>query len=311
MFSDGGAGTLRLLVYLLLAVVLMVTDFRGGYLDRTRQLLGVMAEPLYWIAQSPVALARYVYSAAADRQQLHAERETLREELLVARAQLARLEAVQNQNRRLRGLLGGTRGLQLEARLVSLADVDLDPFRHRALLDEGLRDGIEPGAALIDAGGVFGQVIESGPLRATVMLVSDPAHAVPVQVRRSGVRTIAYGTGESDRLRIPNIPQSADIREGDLLITSGLGGRFPAGLPVGTVTRLEQDQTRLFVVAEARPAALLARGRELLLVRTRPASDALDVGPPRSLAELPDPEPAQPAAAAAAGDATPTSGDRR
>src|SRR5690606_8038423 len=138
------------------------------------------------------------YSAVADRRQLHAEREALREELLIARAQLARLDAVQTENRRLRDLLGGTRGLQLEARLVSLTDVDLDPFRHRAMLDGGRNQGIETGMALIDAGGVFGQVIESAPLRATVMLVSDPAHAVPVQVQRSGVRTIAYGTGEPD-----------------------------------------------------------------------------------------------------------------
>ena len=287
LFSDGGAGTIRLLAYLVLAVILMVTDYRGGYLDRARQFAGVIAEPLYWIAQSPVALARYLYSAAAERSQLHAEREALREELLVARAQLARLDAVQTENRRLRALLGGTRGLQLEAQLVSLADVDLDPFRHRALLDGGRNQGIEPGAALIDAGGVFGQVIESGPLRATAMLVSDPAHAVPVQVQRSGVRTIAYGTGEPDRLLVPNIPQSADIAVGDLLITSGLGGHFPAGLPVATVTHLAQDQTRLFVVAEARPAAFLDRGRELLMVRSHAAAEGDQMGPPRSLADLP------------------------
>lgn len=295
LFSDGGAGTIRLLAYLALAVVLMVTDYRGGYLDRGREALGVLAEPLYWVASAPVSLARYLRAASADREQLHAEREMLREELLIANARLARLGAVQTENRRLRDLLGGTQGLGLEVRLVSLADVDLDPFRHRALLDEGSARGVRIGTALIDAGGVFGQVIESAPLHATVMLVSDPAHAVPVQVQRSGVRTIAYGTGEIDRLLVPNIPQSADITEGDLLITSGLGGRFPAGLPVGTVVGLQQDQTRLFVVAEARPAALLERGRELLLVWNRPIDPVLDVGPPRELSNLP-PEPAQAAA---------------
>jgi rod shape-determining protein MreC len=295
LFSDGGGGTLRLLAYLVLAVVLMVSDYRGGYLDRVRHVGSVLAEPLYWVAQSPMALARFLYSAAADRRQLHTERQALRDELLMARAQLARLHAVQAENRRLRDLLGGTRGLQLEARLVGLADVDLDPFRHRALLDGGHRQGIEVGSALVDAGGVFGQVVAAGPLRATAMLVSDPAHAVPVQVQRSGVRTIAYGTGEPDRLLIPNIPQSADIAVGDLLITSGLGGRFPAGLPVATVTALEQDQTRLFVVASARPSAFLDRGRELLLVRSRAAQDAPQMGPPRSLSNLPAPaDEAQP-----------------
>lgn len=292
LFSDGGAGTIRLLAYLVLAVVLMVSDYRGAYLDRARHALGVLAEPLYWAAGAPVALARYLRSAAADRQLLHEERELLRSELLVARAQLARLGAVQTENRRLRDLLGGTRGLGLEVRLVSLSDVDLDPFRHRAMLDEGSARGVLTGTALIDAGGVFGQVIDSAPLHATVMLVSDPAHAVPVQVQRSGVRTIAYGTGDIDRLLVPNIPQSADIVEGDLLITSGLGGRFPAGLPVATVVGLQQDQTRLFVVAEARPAALLERGRELLLVWNGPIQGALEAGPPRALSTLP-PAPAQ------------------
>lgn len=289
LFSDGGAGTFRLLAYLALAVILMVMDFRGGYLERARHVAGLIAEPLYRVAQSPVTLTRALYGAISDRNALLAERATLQDELLVASAQLARLDAVLTENRRLRELLGGTRALGLEVRLVSLADVDLDPFRQRAMLDEGSLHGIRSGTALIDAGGVVGQVIEAAPLRSTVMLVSDPAHAVPVQVQRSGVRTIAYGTGDPARLRIPNIPQSADILEGDLLITSGLGGRFPAGLPVGVVTALQPDRNRLFVVAEARPAALLDRGRELLLVWNRITAEALEVGPPRELSGLPAP----------------------
>ena len=286
LFSDGGSGTLRLLAYLVVAVSLMVADHRGGYLDRLRSLLGVLNEPLYQLAQSPATLGRYLYDSVVERHALADERDRAREELLIARAQLARLEAVQSENRKLRELLGGTRGLGLSVRLVSLADVDLDPFRHRALLDLGERAGVEAGMALIDAGGVYGQVTESGPLRATATLISDPAHALPVQVQRSGVRTIAYGTGEPNRLRIPNIPQSADIEVGDLLITSGLGGRFPAGLPVGRIVDLRSDDTRLFLVADAEPSALLGRGRELLLVWSAPLGEE-EVGPPRELASPP------------------------
>ncbi|GIX34700.1 MAG: hypothetical protein KatS3mg126_0479 [Lysobacteraceae bacterium] len=284
LFSEGGAGPLRMLAYLALGVVLMVADHRGGHLARLRAFAALLAEPVYQLVEMPARLGRALQAAVGERRALYAERDLLRSELLLAKAQLARLQAVQAENQRLRALLGGTRGLQLDAQLVSLADIELDPFRHRVLLDAGRNQGIEVGAALIDPGGVFGQVIEVSPLRATAMLISDPAHAIPVQVRRSGVRTVVYGTGELDRLSVPNIPQSADIRVGDLLITSGLGGRFPAGLPVGTVVALEHDQTRLFLVATARPAAFLAGGRELLLVRNRPLDAALEAGPPLELA---------------------------
>ena len=144
--------------------------------------------------------------------------------------------------------------------------------------DAGSDNGVSNGQALIDSGGVLGQVVEVGRTRSTALLITDPDHAVPVQVARSGLRTIAYGTGRSDRLVLPNVPQSGDIRRGDLLITSGIGGRFPAGFPVGTVTRLQADKLRLFVTADAKPAAHLEQGSEVLLISNRPAP--LDVGPP-------------------------------
>lgn len=283
LFADAGGGTLRLLVYLLVCLVLMVVDFRAGHLDRLRGWASVMAEPLYQAAGLPARLVRGIADSVTERAGLIDEREGLRSELLVARAQLARLEQIQQENRKLRELLGGTRGLSLNVQLAMLSDFDLDPFRHRAQLDIGARDGVQEGTALIDAGGVYGQVIAVAPLRSTVMLISDPAHAIPVLVQRSGVRTIAYGTGDIDRLNIPNVPQSADIREGDELITSGLGGRFPAGLRVGRISSVRSDDTRLFLVAEAIPSAQLGRGRELLLVRAE-AAPAEEVGPPRELA---------------------------
>jgi rod shape-determining protein MreC len=188
------------------------------------------------------------------------------------------MAAVAEENQRLRELLGGTRGYRLTAHLVGIIDIDLDPTRQRIVLDAGANDGVRVGQAMIDAGGVLGQVVEVTPRRATALLVTDPEHAVPVQVARSGLRTIAFGTGRSDQLRLPNIPQSADIRVGDELVTSGIGGRFPAGFPVGVVQALEPDDTRLFVVAQARPAAFIDRSLEVLLVSN--AVDEADVGPP-------------------------------
>lgn len=282
LFGEGSAGTLKLMVYLLLAVGLMVADHRGQYLTVARGFATMLVEPLYWLASSPSKIAGALHDSFSTRGHLAGERDRIREELLVARSRLHRLEAVQRENAALRRLLNGKQGLSLSAQLADIADVELDPFRHRVVLDLGSRHGVRNGLAVIDAEGVFGQVIEVGPLQSTVLLITDPSHAVPVQVTRSGLRTIALGTGERGRLAIPNIPQNADIQEGDVLLTSGIGGRFPAGLPVATVSRLRPEDTHLFVEADARPLAELDRSGLVLLVWNEPVPAEPEVGPPTS-----------------------------
>jgi rod shape-determining protein MreC len=281
LFVEGGLGTLRLMFYLLLAITLMVTDHRQEFLRQFREAVSVLAVPLYHVAASPARLSALVRDGVGSRMRQSEHNRELAEQLIIARARIDRLRAVQQENQRLRELMSGTRGLNLSVQLASVMDIDLDPFRHRVVLDVGATRGVREGLALIDAGGVVGQVIEVGPLTSVALLVSDPSHSVPVQVVRSGLRTIAYGTGSTARLRLPNIPQSADVRVGDELITSGLGGRFPAGLPVGVVDSLSPDDTRLFVVAEATPRAALDRTGEVLLLWTEASAEA--VGPPRDL----------------------------
>lgn len=297
LFAEGGAGTLRLLLHLTAALILMVADHRGGYLGQIRHWTGLLSGPIYLLASSPARLAESLRENFSTRERLASDNEALREQLLVGNARVHRLEAVHLENQRLRALLGGTRGLRLSVQLASLIDIDLDPFRHRIVLDAGSNRGVREGLAVIDGRGVVGQVIAVTPMNSTAMLVSDPSHAIPVQVVRSGLRTIAYGTGRIDQLLLPNIPLSADVRVGDQLITSGLGGTFPAGFPVGQIARLDPDATRLFVVAEAVPAAALDRSGEVLLVwDTHAASEskaaAMDpMGPPDRLMSLPRVEP--------------------
>lgn len=281
LFAEGGGGTLKLLFYLTLSTILMIADHRGGYLDAVRHAAGLLTGPLYMIAASPGRLVAAVGDNVTTQQDLLLENRELREQLLRGNARMNRLQAVQIENQRLRELLGGTRGLQLSVQLASLVDVDLDPFRHRILLDAGERRGVRVGLAVIDGAGVVGQIISTTSLNSTAMLVSDPSHAIPVQVVRSGLRSIAYGTGRIDRLELPNIPLSADVRVGDELITSGLGGTFPAGFPVGRIDTLRPDDTRLFVIADARPAATLERNGEVLLVWSAdPEAPIETMGPP-------------------------------
>jgi rod shape-determining protein MreC len=276
--SDSALSTLPMLFYLALSILLMVADHRGGYGRIAREQLSLVTAPIWFVASSPARLWRGGSEELALRSQLQDDNTAKTKALAIARARIQRLDAVAAENLRLRALLGGTRGYRLDVRLVGILDVDLDPFRQRLVLDGGRDEGVRVGQALIDSGGVLGQVIEVNPHRAIALLVTDPDHAVPVQVRRSGLRAVAYGTGNSDVLRLPNIPLSGDVRAGDVLVTSGIGGRFPAGFPVGVVTRVQADQMRLFVIGEARPAAHMERGNEALLIANLPPD--IDVGPP-------------------------------
>jgi rod shape-determining protein MreC len=267
LFAPEGHGTLRVAAWMLLAVALMIVDHRTSAIDRARSWVASLADPVYRIAATPVRAARVARDAVGDRRDLIAENERLRQALLLAEARLGRYAAVAEQNARLRELLDARERYQLEGRLAELIDIDLDPFRHRLVLGVGREGGVEVGQAVIDGRGVMGQIVAAEARHATLLLLTDPGHAIPVTVLRSGLRAIAYGTGTTDALRLPHIPFSADVRVGDALVTSGIGGRFPPGLPVGTIRELRPDDTGTFVEAIALPAAGLARSGEVLVLR--------------------------------------------
>jgi rod shape-determining protein MreC len=266
LFSEGTGGSLRLLAYLAIASALMATDLRTGVLRGVRTAAGTLVAPLQTVATAPLHAARYAREATAQRASLVDENAKLRQQLLFAQAQLDRLAIVQEQNSRLRSLLDARQKLGLKVQLAELIDVDLDPYRHRILINQGEAHGVFIGEAVIDAQGLLGQVLEVQPERSTVILLSDPGHAVPVRVQRTGLRVIAYGTGQQDRIELPHVPFSADIKTGDLLVTSGIGGRFPPGLPVATVYEVLSDDSATFAVAQARPLAGIGHAAELLLV---------------------------------------------
>ncbi len=276
--ADAAVGTLPLLACITLSAVLMVADHRGDLSPRVRAELSRIAEPMWRLAALPSTVWRWADTTLARQQLLANDNVAMRRELQLRDAQLARLEAVSRENNRLRALLGGTGNYRLAVQMAGIVDVDLNPWRQRVRLDRGSAEGVEVGQAVIDAGGMLGQVMQVSEHGATALLLTDASHSVPVQVVRTGLRLVADGTGRSNALKVPNIPQSADIRVGDLLVTSGIGGRFPAGFAVGTVRSVGPDDTRLFLVAEAEPAAQLDRGLEVLLVM-RGEIDT-DIGPP-------------------------------
>lgn len=297
-------GTLRLLAYLALAVALIVLDHRGGWLNALRGQAGVVVEPVRAAAGLPASAASGIGDYVGTAAQLASENRRLRQELLVAQARMARMNTVAADNARLRVLLDAAQRAQLDVQLAPILDVDLDPTRQRLVLDAGRGEGVRMGQSVIDARGLLGQVTRVGPMQSDVLLLTDPDHAVPVAIARNGVRLVAYGTGRSDRLVLQSIPLSSDVRVGDVIVTSGMGARFPPGFPVGRIVKLEPDDTRAFLRGDVQPAAQLDRGREVLLLRSAPARPPVEIQLPAGVGPVgiaPDPAgaPADPATGAA------------
>lgn len=302
------ASPLRLLAYLALAITLIVLDDQAGWLSRLRAQANVLVQPVWALAGLPGRLGTQVKDNAASHGQLVTENRELRNQLLIANARLTRLQTAALDNAQLRELLNVAERSGLDVQLAPILDIDLDPVRQRLVLAAGTRDGVHVGQAVIDAGGLMGQVIATTGNSATVLLLTDPDHAVPVTVARNGVRLIVYGRG--DTLELRDIPLSAGVEVGDEIVTSGLGGRFPAGFPVGSITALRPDDTHAFLVGELKPAAQLDRGRDVLLLRPgeairippnlrRDAGDAGEAGGPAAAPLSSSPATTAPATAPA------------
>lgn len=269
----------RLMFYILLAVVLMALDYRGRHIEQLRHLATRALEPAFMLVEAPFTLTIRLRQDWRDRQAMVAERNEFERLLRDSRAQLLLAEELGRENAELRRLLGASRTLETRFQTAELRNIDLNPYSHRVLVNRGASHGLTAGRPVIDVDGVVGQVDEVLQFSAMVVLISDPDHALPVRVRRTRLRTIAYGSGRIDQLRLTDLPMNVDLEVGDLLVTSGLGGRFPSGLPVAEVVSVERPDGEAFALATARPLARLDGARHFLVLEV----DADDHS------ELPDP----------------------
>jgi len=292
-FFGSGGQTTRLMLYGLLAVVLMAMDQRGNYVPRIRSAAGNLTEPVYHVLEWPIRATRNLFMQFQSRRSLRHENEQLRVRLLQQRADLQRLETLAQENKRLRSLFEGAQGQQFDYRFAELVRVDLDPFSHQVLIDRGSSDGVNEGQAVIDGAGVMGQIEDVHLHFSTVRLISDPNHALPVQINRTGLRSVALGSGETSNLVLNSIPREADVREGDLIVTSGLGNRFPRGYPVARVSSINREEGLTFAIITAAPLAALDRGREVLLIQSAEpeSADLENEGPQPPAGQPTDAEP--------------------
>lgn len=246
----------------------MTIDQRHTVLDPVRAILSVLLYPIQMLIASPVEIGKTTVESIATYRQAVNQNQKLRHEQLALKSQLLRFAALEKENIRLRALLDTSFKLGEQVMVAELLSVNLDPYQHIVMINKGKRFGVYKGQPVVDAFGIAGQVFRANPLNAEIILITDPNHAIPVEANRTGLRTIAVGSGQINRLNLPYLPNNADMKTGDLLVTSGLGGIFPQGYPVARVTKVYPQPDQSFSEIHAEPLAHLDRSRELLLVWT-------------------------------------------
>lgn len=268
LFLRGPSVTLRTIILVILSIILMTADHRWQHLDTVRNTLSYLLFPVEYVVDLPIRLYYWGQQNMSSHQALLRENRELKEMQLQSRVQLQKLDILEKENERLRQLLSATPKTTEDHLIAEIVAVDVDPYRHFIVLNKGAKDRVYKGQPIIDAHGVMGQIVYVNAMTSTAMLISDVSHAIPVQVDRTGLRSVAFGTGQTDYLDLRHIPHNADIHVGDKLISSGLGERFPRNYPVATITNIDRDTGETFIAVRAEPMAQLDTSREVLLVWT-------------------------------------------
>jgi rod shape-determining protein MreC len=275
--ARGGSPGFRFTLYAILSIIIMFLDQRGEYLEQVRYGLSIAAYPIELAVSSPSAAWRWIQESMASRDALRADNARLVARNRELELRSMRYEALARENDQLRGLQGALPPVAERWIVAEIVDIQLNGLRQRVLIDRGSRNGLFKGQAVLDDKGLLGQTTHVGLFTSEVILITDPEHAVPVQIERTGLRTIAVGTGDSASLALPYLPANADVKAGDVLMTSGLGGVFPAGYPVGRVAEVHRDAVQPLAQVRAVPFASMNTDREVMLVWFREGHPAAPV----------------------------------
>ena len=298
IFGRGPSLQLRLFLAVIISIAAIVADSRFGVFSHVRVYLSSLVSPLQYMANAPGTLLDTMSTQVQTRAGLIEQTKQQEQQLFTLRSRLLKMDHLEHENQRLRELLGSPVHKESRKMVAELLSVDSDPFSHQVLINKGALDGVYNGQPVINDQGVIGQVLHVGSTTSRVLLITDSSHGIPVRVLRNDLRAIASGSGELDKLELRNLPRNTDVQVGDLLVTSGLGGRFPEGYPVATVTRSDYVEGKPFAQIEAKPLVALDRLRYLLLLWTDKKPEVHD-------------KDEEPAASASAATATSAAGATR
>ncbi len=293
LYGRGPSAGLRFTVYALLSIALMYYDQHGHWVQHLRYLLDAAAYPVQVAVSSPRAAWNWMTQSFQTRDVLRAENRRLHDQVLALEMSVVRQDALEQENAELRGLRAALPPFIKKWQLAEIISVETNPLRQRVVINKGAAAGVAVNQAVIDGSGVLGQVDRVGPWSAEVILVTDPEHAIPVEVIRNSLRSIAVGSGNTGELLLPYLAVNSDVKGGDLLVSSGLGGVFPAGLPVARVSGVRREPNQLLAQVRAMPLAHVERDREVVLLQIEPSHPAAPAPNPPIAAEAPPaPKPA-------------------
>ena len=257
----------KLIIFVVLSFILLINDQRNNYLSILRNSIAIAIYPLQSAVEIPSRLTDWFDLRIKSKEILIKENQNLLSQQKINSSILQRYESLEQENERLKQILNAANNLDNKVEITRIISVNVNPYRHTIVIDKGERDGVYEGQVLLGTDGVIGQILHTNFLTSEAILISDSDHALPVEINRNGLRTIVLGNGSYTKLDVPYIPNNADIEIGDLLVTSGLGGKFPSGYPVAKVDFIESDLSEQFYKVSAKPIAYLNQVRELMLLK--------------------------------------------
>lgn len=257
----------KLIIFVVLSFILLINDQRNNYLSILRNSIAIAIYPLQSAVEIPSRLTDWFDLRIKSKEILIKENQNLLSQQKINSSILQRYESLEQENERLKQILNAASNLDNKVEITRIISVNVNPYRHTIVIDKGERDGVYEGQILLGADGVIGQILHTNFLTSEAILISDSDHALPVEINRNGLRTIVLGNGSYTKLDVPYIPNNADIEIGDLLVTSGLGGKFPSGYPVAKVDFIESDLSEQFYKVSAKPIAYLNQVREVMLLK--------------------------------------------
>lgn len=268
IFKHGPSAQHRLLLVLFCSALLIIFDHHIGSFETARGYLQSFVSPLQYLATAPKRMMNWTAENVTSRKNLIEQNQRYKVEQLLQQEQLMQLSLLEKENTRLRALLASPVRKETKKMVAEVIAVDSDPYTHQVVINRGANDGAYEGQPVLDDQGIVGQIQHVGTISSRVILITDVTHAVPVRISRNGIRMIATGMGQIDTLIHNFVPHSTDVRTGDVLVTSGLGGKYPEGYPVSTVIKINQDESRAFAQLYSKPVAQIDRLRYLLLLWT-------------------------------------------
>ena len=266
IFKNGPSPQHRLMMVLCCSALLIFFDYKMNSFESARSYLQSIVSPLQYLANSPKQMLNWLGENLSSRQKLLDENEQLKAQQIIFQQQAMQLDILKQENERLRALLASPLKADLKKMVAEIISVDSDPYSHQVVINRGVNNGVYEGQPVLDDVGVVGQVLHVGATTSRVLLLTDLTHAIPVRNSRNGVRMVSSGSGQINRLIQNHVPHSTDVEVGDLLVTSGLGEKYPEGYPVAKVTLVEQDESRPFARVYSQPIANIDRLRYLLLL---------------------------------------------